>query len=369
TVEVALVTMDVVQAARHPGLKPGPHVLLSVIDTGTGMDEATQARIFEPFFTTKGVGKGTGLGLSTVFGIVRQSAGAISLQSTPGKGSTFGVVLPAAGGTLERHDRRAVEPDDLRGSETILLVEDEDGVRRAARSILERSGYRVLEAQNGGEALRTAESHPQVDLLLSDVVMPRMSGPQLAARLRSARPGLKVLYMSGYNENAMVLNDLLLPDTALLQKPLMPLSLLTSVRELLSRTGASAARGATRVLLVDDEPLMRRLLAHMLGNCRIEASALARDALARIEGGERFDVVLCDLNMPDMNGMRFYQSLAARDAGLARRVLFVTGGALDLEAERFLAGMPGRVLQKPVDARTLRAAVSAVLAGGPEAVN
>ena len=231
--QVARVAVDGAHAASHAGARPGPHVMLAVSDTGTGMDAATQSRIFEPFFTTKDLGKGTGLGLSTVFGIVRQSSGAISVHSEPGGGSTFQIYLPAADGATEHPQQRSVNSEDLRGSELILLVEDEDGVRRVVRSILERAGYRVLEAQNGGEALRIAASQPTVDLVITDVVMPGMSGPQLSSRLHFLRPTLKILYMSGYAGDAVVAHGLLRTEISFLQKPVTPSTLLTKVREVL----------------------------------------------------------------------------------------------------------------------------------------
>jgi len=226
--EIAQVDVAPEEAARHAGATSGPHVVLSVTDTGVGMDAATQARIFEPFFTTKEVGKGTGLGLSTVFGIVRQSAGTIAVSSAPGKGSTFRIYLPAVGDAVERPQHRTAQLADLRGTETVLLVEDENAVRQMARSVLERNGYRVLEAQNGGEALLIAETEPRIDLLLSDVVMPRLSGPQLAARLRALKPELKVLFVSGYTDDAVALKH-----AEFLQKPLTPSALLTKVRDVL----------------------------------------------------------------------------------------------------------------------------------------
>lgn len=237
TLELAHVDVAPEEAARHAGATTGPHVVLSVTDTGVGMDAATQARIFEPFFTTKEVGKGTGLGLSTVFGIVRQSAGAISVSSAPGNGTTFRIYLPAAVDAVEHPQARAAEPIDLRGRETVLLVEDEDAVRQVARSVLERNGYRVLEAQNGGEALLIAEAEPRIDLLVTDVVMPRVSGPQVAARLRALKPELKVLYVSGYTDNALALRD-----EELLQKPLTPSALLTKVRDVLDAPPRSTRR-------------------------------------------------------------------------------------------------------------------------------
>ena len=202
-IETRNVDLDQAHAARV-GAKPGPYVMLAVTDNGIGMDRATQARIFEPFFTTKEVGKGTGLGLATVFGIVQQSGGSISVDSEPGRGTTFSVYLPRTveTGESERENRYPVL-GALEGSETILLVEDEEQVRTLVRAILQRFGYHVIEAQTGGDALLMSEKHAgTIDLLLTDVIMPHISGPQLAQRL--GRLVRKVLYMSGYTEDSMV---------------------------------------------------------------------------------------------------------------------------------------------------------------------
>ena len=351
TFEIAEAVVDAAGVLNLPGLSPGPHVVLSVGDTGVGMDAATQARIFEPFFTTKEVGKGTGLGLSTVFGIVRQSAGAISVQSEKGKGARFTIWLPAAQSPVAGAGPAQAEPADLRGTETILLVEDESGVRRVARSILERNGYRVLEAQNGGEAIVLAESKP-FDLLLTDVVMPLMSGPQLGARLRAMRPGLRVVFMSGYTDNATFRHGLHEGEVSFVQKPITPTALLSKVREVLD---APAVEAKTRVLVVDDDPVMHRLMRQMLRSCEVETASGGEEALALLAGGARFDVLLCDLNMQGMSGLQFHRALPAE---LRQRLLLVTGGATSEADGRALAELSGQVLQKPVDAQTLRAAVA-----------
>ncbi len=235
TIETADVTLDTRYAATHPGVTPGPHVMLAVRDNGVGMDRATRARIFEPFFTTKEAGKGTGLGLSTVFGIVKQSGGSICVDSEPGHGATFTIHLPVAEGAAEA---MSPSPDPAppreRESETILLVEDDDQVRAVARRILLRSGYVVLDVASGEAALALVEQHPgAIDLLIADVVMPRMNGLQLADRLRAVRPALRVLYMSGYTENVVLCHEILEPGFAFLQKPMTPTSLVRKVREVL----------------------------------------------------------------------------------------------------------------------------------------
>jgi CheY-like chemotaxis protein len=237
TMETANVLIDEESARLHLGTKPGPHVMLAVSDTGVGMDRATQARIFEPFFTTKEVGKGTGLGLSTVFGIVQQSSGSIWVYSEPGQGTTFKVYFPRVDEAVDVV--RATPPGTTRrGTEAVLLVEDDEQVRSVASSILRRHGYRVLEARNGGEAMLLCETHAQpIDLLISDVVMPLMGGPELARRLSAARPAMKVLCMSGYTDDSVVRHGVMDSDIAYLQKPITPESLTRKVREVLDGKG------------------------------------------------------------------------------------------------------------------------------------
>ena len=243
TIETSDVVLDESDVADLEGAVPGPHVRLAVRDTGVGMDRATQARMFEPFFTTKEQGKGTGLGLATVFGVVRQSGGTIAVDSEPGKGTTFEVYFPLAEGTVSvRSDIPSSERSTLRGKETVLLVEDEEGVRVLARTILQKFGYHVLEAQNPGDALLLCEQHASsIDLLLTDVVMPRTSGRKLAERLLLLRPGMKVLFMSGYTDDAVVRHGIQDSTIAFLQKPITPDLLARKVREVLDAKDRSAA--------------------------------------------------------------------------------------------------------------------------------
>jgi len=234
TIETGNATLDEDYAAQHVSVLPGEYVMLAVTDTGCGMDEHTKARIFEPFFTTKAPGRGTGLGLSTVYGIVKQSGGNIWLYSEPNKGTTFKVYLPAVHAAPE--DIGKLAPPELvqRGGGTVLLVEDDDQLRRLAHRALAGQGYTVLEAERGATALDIARRHKGViDLLLTDVIMPDTNGRKLADALRASRPGLRVLFMSGYPDGAIGSQGVLDHGVAYLAKPFSTEGIIRKVREVL----------------------------------------------------------------------------------------------------------------------------------------
>jgi PAS domain S-box-containing protein len=235
TVETANVEFDTAFAHRHTAVSAGAYVMLAVSDTGTGMDDETQARIFEPFFTTKGPGEGTGLGLATVYGIVQQSAGSILVYSEPGHGTTFKIYLPRVRETPEVRET-AANRALYQGTETALVVEDEDVIRLLVCGVLKKAGYSVLEAKNGAEALLVAERYSGgIDLMISDVVMPSMGGAELAEKLTISRPGIKILFMSGYTNNAILDHCLLAPNAVFLEKPFVPTALARKVLEVLGR--------------------------------------------------------------------------------------------------------------------------------------
>jgi nitrogen-specific signal transduction histidine kinase/ActR/RegA family two-component response regulator len=245
--ETADVDLDEVFARPRLEVEPGSYVLLAVSDTGIGMDEAARSRIFEPFYTTKELGKGTGLGLSTVYGIVKQNRGHIWVYSEPGQGTTFKIYLPRMA-PLADVAKISVKPAVLpRGWETVLLVEDDEMVRQVTSKMLQRQGYRVLEAAGGLEALKVCDSHREpVHLILTDVVMPGISGPEMAARAIQKHPGIKVLFMSGHTENTIVHHGVLEPGVAFLQKPFKYNDLICRVREVLDRTGECGVSGDYR---------------------------------------------------------------------------------------------------------------------------
>ena len=235
TIATANVELDGDYAATHAGVKPGSYVALTVTDTGTGMTPQVQARVFEPFFTTKEVGKGTGLGLATVDGIVKQSGGSCSVYSELGKGTSFHVYFPRVEAAERVVDATAPMAGRRTATETVLVVEDGEGLRELARRLLHREGYTVLVAANADEAVRLFEATPAIDLLLTDVVMPGASGPELTRQLVGQRPALKVIYMSGYADDAIVQRGVLKPGIAFLHKPFTSDTLGRKVREVLDK--------------------------------------------------------------------------------------------------------------------------------------
>jgi two-component system, cell cycle sensor histidine kinase and response regulator CckA len=235
-----------IRTGRAPTPAPGrgesevavPFAMLEVIDTGHGMDAKTKAHLFEPFFTTKPFGKGTGLGLSTAYGIVKQSGGSIEVESSPQRGSTFRVYLPIVEQTIARRKIHERPASSLRGSETVLLAEDQPAIRNTLREFLEAEGYKVLEAQNGNEAHQIAKNYVgRIDVLVADVIMPHIRGTELAKLLSELRPEMCVVFISGYSEDALLENQMLAAgSTTLLQKPFDPEELVRGIRESLNRS-------------------------------------------------------------------------------------------------------------------------------------
>ena len=318
TADTTLVDAD---TAQRQGLVQGPYVTVSVTDSGGGMDHATRARIFEPFFTTKRKGGGSGLGLPVAYGIIRQSGGNLVVASAPGRGSTFTVYLPLAQAPAEKTTATpSVGPAPNGGHETILVVEDHDAVRRLAADVLRARGYDVRVADSGTAAIALVESHGgDIDLLLTDVIMPRMSGREVATRLQQQLPDLAVLFMSGYTQTAIVQNGALEPGLHFLAKPFTPTQLLTRVREVLAArppgigapaiavaaTSPPATRPPARCIVVaDDEAGLRAMLAATLGNAgyQVLQADNGRDAVRLCEL-HRVDLLLTDLVMPGQEGL------------------------------------------------------------------
>jgi PAS domain S-box-containing protein len=247
-ISTRVVHLDAAYARRHAGVNPGKHVVFSVRDTGLGMDAATQQRIFEPFFTTKAKGKGTGLGLSTVYGIVRQSGGHIEVRSAPGRGTTFEIILPQVSATVPAKAEHAIHTALPRGTETVLVVEDEEAVRLIVRRVLRDQGYTILEARDGNEALRIcAQKGDSIALVLSDVIMPGMGGRELSRALAVSRPALPILFMSGYNDDGELTGtggDL---GLGVLAKPFTSETLARQVREALDRRPSKAREAGAQI--------------------------------------------------------------------------------------------------------------------------
>jgi len=240
TISTTNVSLDEAYARRHVGVRPGPYAMLAVSDTGSGIDAQTRSHLFEPFFTTKGQAQATGLGLSTVYGIVKQSGGHIFVYSEPGRGTTIKIYLPRVEDPVEVAPAPDARGASAGGSETILLVEDEDAVRSLARDILEMNGYKVLVARDGAEGLQICERHHgTIDLLLTDVVMPHMSGRDLVDRAGPLRPAMRVLYMSGYTGDAIVHQGVLAPGSEMLEKPFTVAALVRKVRDMLDAARAT----------------------------------------------------------------------------------------------------------------------------------
>jgi PAS domain S-box-containing protein len=344
---------DVVQDADA---SRGAYVQLIVTDTGSGMDAETRQHIFEPFFTTKELGKGTGLGLATVYGIVRQNGGFIRVESSPGEGSSFRVFLPQAAVAAVSNQPSSAPPVGWSGSETVLLAEDDRNVRELAVEILRGYGYKVLAAASGREALEMVETSGEtVDLLLTDVVMPGMNGKTLAERLTASRPGLKVILMSGYADEAIGHRGAHEAGWAYLPKPFPPQALVTKVREVLAMPATLRT-----ILVVDDEEAVRGLLQDMLGDrYRVLVAADGREALETIEGEPNLDLVITDLVMPNLEGIETIQAIRKLRPGLKIVAMSGAFGGHFLKSAKVLGA--DAALMKPIQVDTLRKTLSELL--------
>ena len=341
-------------AQRHPGARPG-YVMLAVSDNGVGMAEETRRRMFEPFFTTKGSGKGTGLGLSMVQGIVEQSGGYLEVDSEPGRGTTVGLYLPRVADVPDDASRAAGVPvAALSGHETVLVVEDQAEVRKFATEALRSYGYIVIPADNEAEALQLC-GRERIDLLLTDVVMPNMSGRELAERAVQQQPGVKVLFMSGYTDDAIENRGVLRKGAGFLQKPFSPEQLAGKVRETLAAPG-----GVARILVADDEPEVRSFLRLVLegGGYEVIEAVDGKQAVREARAGQ-VDVVITDLAMPEQEGIETIQALRRENARIGIIAISGAFGEEILEVARRVGAEA--VLRKPVSPEVLLAKVAEAL--------
>ena len=296
-------TIDEEAAAQRAELSVGSYVCLTVSDDGEGMSEEVAAHVFEPFFTTKAVGEGTGLGLSTVYGIVKQAGGYVYVYTEEGRGTTFNIYLPATDVVVRDMHPSALDPDAHSGNETILVVEDEVGVRSITKRILEGAGYKVLVAETPAAALEMADAE-EMHLLLTDVIMPGLSGRELAGRLQAKRPDMKVIFMSGYTDEIIARQGVLDEGVTFLQKPFGAEDLLPLVREVLSKPQESLVPRSPGVLIVDDEEPMRDVLRLLLesSNYRVVGEACSGQEAIDMAAELRPELVVLDHLMPGMNG-------------------------------------------------------------------
>jgi hypothetical protein len=355
SIETAVVEWREDQPLSHPRAHPGSYVMLGVTDTGVGMNEETRQHIFEPFFTTKEVGKGTGLGLSMIQGIVEQSGGYIEVFSAPECGTTFRIYLPR----VEDAPAEAGKPEAvpaIGGEQTVLVVEDQAEVRKYAAAALQAYGYRVIQAENAGAALLLCElGRERIDLVLTDVVMPNMSGRELADRLAKHWPGIKVLFMSGYTDDTIMQHGVLEEGAMFIQKPFSPDQLAMKVREVLVMSDQ-----APRLLVADDETAVRNLLRTVLENDGYEVleAADGKQVLKEVRAG-RVDLVIMDLVMPEQEGLETIRILRKEVPGMGIIAMSGAFGGQFLETARLLGA--DAVLSKPVGTGLLLAKVAEVL--------
>jgi PAS domain S-box-containing protein len=358
-IETNLVQWDESYAKSYPDIRAGRYALLAVSDTGAGINEATRQRIFEPFFTTKGTGQGTGLGLSMVQGIVAQSGGHVNVYSEPGRGTTFKIYLPALAGAVADPEKGGTALVS-HGTETILVVEDQAKVRTFAVAVLKDYGYRVMAAANAVEALTICEREDtRIDMVLTDVVMPQMSGVELVIQLAALRPGIKTLLMSGYTDNVMVQHALLSEGAHFIEKPFSPKDLARRVREVLGSTAPAA-----RILVADDEPRVRTSLRQMLeqGGHEVIEAVDGKQGLRQALGGQ-VDLVITDLVMPEKEGLETIQALRQEMPDIGIVAISGAFGGQFLKAARAMGA--DAALGKPLNSELLLATVAEVLQRRP----
>jgi PAS domain S-box-containing protein len=355
TLETTNVDFDESAVQSHMEAHPGHYVELAVNDSGVGMDEETQRRLFEPFFTTKPQGAGTGLGLATVYGIVRQSGGWITVSSELGEGSTFTIYLPRATEPVAAASRAPELPTPRQGTETVMVVEDQEGVRDLVSSVLRKYNYRVLEATGGEEALQIAGAYAgPIHLIVTDVVMSRMSGRDLAIELKSQRPESLILYISGYPDDVLGQHGILDAKVAFLQKPFSPEALAGKVRQLLDEARLRP------ILVVDDDASIRCLLCQILADAGypVEEANDGVEALALMKNS-RFSAVVTDLVMPEKEGMDVITEI--RKLYPAVKVIAISGayGGRFLKPARLIGAHA--TLVKPINEEALLTTISSLV--------
>jgi hypothetical protein len=358
SIETGFVEWGESDVELRPGAHAGPYVMLAVSDTGVGMNEETRGHMFEPFFTTKGVGKGTGLGLSTIHGIVEQSGGYVEAESEPGLGTTFKIYMPRVMDAQAECGQPEAVPA-MGGKETVLVVEDQAEVRKYAAAALRVYGYQVIQAANADEALVLCEREGErIDLILTDVVMPSMSGTALADRLRNRWSGIKVLFMSGYTDDTIVHHGVLENGAEFIQKPFSPDQLARKVREMLM-----APMGPARIVVADDEAGVRSFLRTVLedGGYEVIEAANGKEALEEARAGG-VDLVITDLVMPEQEGLETIRALRKDAASIGIIAISGAFGGRFLEMARMLGAHA--VLSKPFSSELLLAKVAEVLKSG-----
>ena len=353
TLETANVHLDDRYAASYAEIVPGQYVLICVSDTGVGMSKDVLERAFDPFFTTKPVGQGTGLGLSQVYGFVRQSGGHVKLYSEVGQGTTVKIYLPRYHGQVEAQIDAPVIVPQGRASEVLLVVEDDDDVRRFSVDCLCELGFTVLEAHDGTSALQLLELHPEIRMLFTDVGLPGINGRELVDAARARRPDIKVLFTSGYARNAIVHQGRLDPGVQLLTKPFTRAQLAARVRDVLdARTDAT---GAGKVaLIVEDEPLVRLFVAQTVEQLGFEVveAATAQHARDELAARNDIDIALIDIGLPDGNGVELANAFTALRPQM--RIVLASGYVQSMD-EAANDNPRIRFVKKPFDVNTLRA--------------
>jgi CheY-like chemotaxis protein len=357
TIETSNAHFDEHYASAHAEVQPGQYVSISVTDTGAGMSKDVLSRAFDPFFTTKPIGQGTGLGLSQVYGFVKQSGGHVKLYSEVGEGTTVKIYLPRyTGGQAEVEIEQAPSVPQGESTEVILVVEDDEDVRSFSVESLRELGFSVLEARDGPSALRLLELHPEIKMLFTDVGLPGINGRELVDAARTRRPGLKVLFTSGYARNAIVHQGRLDPGVQLLTKPFTRGQLASRVRDVLD-TRAEPSRGGLIALVVEDEPLVRLFLAQTVEQAGYEVleAATAKQAQEEFAANEAIDIAFIDIGLPDGSGLDLATKFSQKRPDIH---IILASGYSQIAYEVVNENPRFRFVSKPYDTNAIRAVLA-----------